>query len=610
MRRRKNNSERDAGLGKIKKTQEWFKKSVTYRGEPYTIDEEQAAAVVDESLNTIVTARAGSGKTRTIVAKIVYLIAKQKVDPEEIIAFVFNRNAAEEINDRLSEMRVDGETISGSAKIATTFHAFARKIVYDICDGRGRCQDILAEEKETYILAVVKRMIQEKKWEDKIIKFFDGNRSNEIKLAGERGKVIVDNRKLSTAEIVRFAGKMEHFIGRAQQKFLGRKEPLSEIADEYIKEYKKLNNHKMKQKERLFLEIGVECHRRYHWCLLDANRRLKGFPEYGTDFNLIVSWASTLIQRKDEGVKKMLKNKKHILIDEYQDFSQLFLAAVLAIRGVARKAKLFVVGDDWQAINRFAGSDVEYFKNFEKYFPDDVRRYEITTNYRCDQMVVDASWIFMKKSMKEKGRFYAKSRRMGKVVIVDPRFTLTDYVAERGRWIWAEDALYVRVIKPMARRKPSAYTVKYFKTLTNVIEKNRKAKDILILHRNNDLHLEDISLTQVSHALKKLLAKQGIMTEDEYDEKIQVMTMHKSKGLEAEVVIILEADEGVIPKEHPDVGIYGIFGESGETAMEDQKRLFYVAMTRAKRRLYIMHDDSNGKGFIRYLGKGIEKWEE
>ena len=98
------------------------------------------------------------------------------------------------------------------------------------------------------------------------------------------------------------------------------------------------------------------------------------------------------------------------------------------------------------------------------------------------------------------------------------------------------------------------------------------------------------------------------MSVKEFNEKVQVMTMHKSKGLEAEVVIILEADEGVIPKTHPDTQLYGVFGETEEVAWADQARLFYVAMTRAKRRLYIIHDKTAGAGFVKYLGRGVERW--
>ena len=92
-----------------------------------------------------------------------------------------------------------------------------------------------------------------------------------------------------------------------------------------------------------------------------------------------------------------------------------------------------------------------------------------------------------------------------------------------------------------------------------------------------------------------------------------MMTMHKSKGLEAEVVIILEADVGVIPKMHPDTRLFGVFGETEEVALNDQVRLFYVAMTRAKKRLYIMHEKASKRkmnGFIPYLGRMMERWEE
>ena len=130
-----------------------------------------------------------------------------------------------------------------------------------------------------------------------------------------------------------------------------------------------------------------------------------------------------------------------------------------------------------------------------------------------------------------------------------------------------------------------------------------RSLDVMILHRNNETNLEGMSLMDFARGLKWGLERIGVMTEEEFDAKVRVMTMHKSKGLEAETVIILEADEGVIPKTHPDTILYRMFGETEEVVMDDQKRLFYVAMTRAKKRLYIM---SEGGGFIKYLGKGVE----
>ena len=579
--------------------QRWFRDSVTYEGEPYVIDYEQAVAVADESLNTIVVARAGSGKTRTLVAKIVYLVAVRGVMSGEIMAFVFNANAAKEINERLAKMRVDGVAVMEGVKIASTFHAFSRKVVYKVCKGEKRCGKILAGEKEAYVLEIVRKMMGENEWKRKVVAFVKGE--DEAEFAGERGKVVDSGVVLDEEEIERFAGMMAQFINRAQQKYLGGNVTVGEVAEEY------LAANEVSERERLFIELGVECFRRYHWYLLDSKRGLGGFSEYGTDFNLIVSWASKLIVSGRPEVVKLLERKKYILIDEYQDFSQLFLAAVMAIRGVARNARLFVVGDDWQAINRFAGSDVEYFKEFERYFHGG-RRFEITTNYRCDKEVVGRARKFMAKGMGEKGEFRAFSRKMGKVMVVNPREVPCELpVVKYDRRVGSGDLVYAEMARRMLGREPKRKTVRYVKAVVELIRHEKRAQEIMILHRNNETNLEGMSLVEFTRGLKWGLEHIGVMKEEELEAKVRVMTIHKSKGLEAEMVIILEADEGVIPKMHPDTVLYRMFGETEEVALGDQERLFYVAMTRAKKRLYIM---SEGGGFVKYLGRGVERWGE
>ena len=74
--------------------------------------------------------------------------------------------------------------------------------------------------------------------------------------------------------------------------------------------------------------------------------------------------------------------------------------------------------------------------------------------------------------------------------------------------------------------------------------------------------------------------------------KVKVMTIHKSKGLEADVVIILRAINGVIPFIHPDFEIAAALSENREQGFsniaDEEKRLFYVAMTRAKEKVYVL----------------------
>lgn len=597
--------------------QKWFHESVTYKKEPFALDYEQAAAVVDNSKNTIVIARAGSGKTRTLVAKVVYLVAKCNVLPETIMVFVFNANAAREINERLAKIRVDGKTIIGDIGIASTFHAFSRKIVYENCKKELKDKKILAEEKEAYVLGILNKMVNEDEWKQRIMLFVE----EECGMSWQN-----TSEKMNDERIRKLAGMMTQFVNRAQQKYLGGDLTVGEAAKSYLEKISVnmdgRDDNERSRKEEIFIELGVEVFRRYHWYLLGFKHGLDGFNEYGTDFNLIVSWASKLILGGRSEVVMSLKEKKYILVDEYQDFSQLFLAAVMAIRSVASGARLFVVGDDWQAINRFAGSEVEYFKRFDKYFGSNCKeflisgddrmnsctKYEISTNYRCDRMIVDVARRFMVRAMKEKGKFKAFSRKNGKVVVVNPREVEVGYaLVPYDLRISVEDRILREAAERMGCVVVKRSMVQYLKTVVKIVKKNIGLSDVLILHRNNETNIGGVSLAGFGNGLRWGLDRLGILPEEKFDGFIHLMTMHKSKGLEADVVIILEANEGVIPKLHPDTLLYGMFGETLDVALNDQKRLFYVAMTRAKHRLYIL---SEGGGFMKYLGKGVERWGE
>ena len=582
-----------------KSIQKWFQESVTFEDEPYIIDLEQATAIVDDSKNTVVAARAGSGKTRTIVAKIVYLVAKKHLKPNDIMVFVFNANAAKEINARLTKMKVNGKTVINDVKIASTFHAFSRQVVYNWCGGKEKCKEILAEQKESYLSMIINQMFKENTWKSKIKSF----------LLGETSDGTLENMwqepDYLKAELDKLSKLMTQFVNRAQQKYLGSGTSLNENVKEY------LNAHLPKIREKLFIEIGTECYNRYHQCLLNHKHLLlNDFNKYGTDFNLIVSWASQLIKTKRGQTISHLNHKKYLLIDEYQDFSQLFLFAVFAIRSIATDAKLFVVGDDLQAINRFAGSEVEYFNSFEKYFGQDSQRLTISTNYRCGYEIIHAAHKFMKKALHDKGNFRAFSRYPGSITLVNLKtveieYAKTDYDKRANK----TDKQLKTIATKILSHSPKITTLKYIKIIVEIIKKNHSASDILILHRNNEMNVETLTLVQLENGLKDALKTLKIMDPDEFDQKIRIMTMHKAKGLEAEVVIILEADPGVIPRTHPDTELFTVFGETTDIALDDQKRLFYVAITRAKKKLYILHNEPIKNGFLKYLGKGLDGWQ-
>lgn len=98
-----------------------------------------------------------------------------------------------------------------------------------------------------------------------------------------------------------------------------------------------------------------------------------------------VAGGVTKFQRKlNSGDISLLR---YICIDEFQDFSNLFYRLLVAIRSVNPEVELFCVGDDWQAINGFAGSDLKFFNSFEDYIGKSRRLY-ISTNYRSANSIV------------------------------------------------------------------------------------------------------------------------------------------------------------------------------------------------------------------------------
>ena len=102
------------------------------------------------------------------------------------------------------------------------------------------------------------------------------------------------------------------------------------------------------------------------------------------------------IRKEGEG---NLANIRYLFINEYQDFSKLFYEMVVAISKINAELKLFCVGDDWQAINGFAGSDLKYFVEFSSFFPE-ARKLVISRNYRSAIKIVDVG----NKLMEGKGK--------------------------------------------------------------------------------------------------------------------------------------------------------------------------------------------------------------
>lgn len=757
---------------------EWFEKEVTEGGDkkPYCLDNEQTLAVLNTNKNTLVAARAGSGKTLTLVAKIIYLMAKYNVKSNEILTFVFNANAKNEINNRLQAIIVDNNRLLIDSEIGRTFHSFAYHVVVDVCQhtkpiilqGRERTKFIksiiaaFVDKEEIYryfrseALRIERKQFKSEeqyyntirncryqtldghqvkseaekiiadylfehdidyyyeneyvigdfypfckesdrqrlydlknKFEEEYIKpdfylpeyelFWEhwaitgeetNNEINDINSGGYIGDyqfykdkmnwkkwfygkswlnrdVVVKSHKMFTQifdmrgliETYRsLAMTREEFENYIEQKLqqvginkcrLPTKTLIEKVWDKQITTFNKLveqfidrtqqsyfrDDKELKQKiegdfderTKSFYNIAWRCYEKYqdYFAGKWTDEELESFEEfsiYNVDYNLLMKQAIGFIEDKRPEVIDDLSCKKYILIDEYQDFNKLFYEMLKGIRSIVPDAKLFVVGDNWQAINRFMGADTYYFDSFELVFPDDVARLEISTNYRCATNVIEYAKTFVSKHMGCENNYQASNVECGAAGVVSYDDEQRNKIIEMIQK--PEGKLYIdsTIVKAGKNGKLVLNNkfIWYLKKVASIIHQNSNAQKFVILHRNNNTSFYGISQDEFLKRLNMVMVRNRWMSEDEFRQKISIMTIHRAKGLQADVVILLEADAGVIPSFNPNSLLFTVFGENAETVLKDEKNLFYVAITRAKQKLYILHDamPSGKNGFL------------
>lgn len=257
------------------------------------------------------------------------------------------------------------------------------------------------------------------------------------------------------------------------------------------------------------------------------------------------------------------KKYRYIIIDEYQDTSY---TRFLLIKAILDKtdANLLVVGDDFQSIYQFTGCNLDMFLNFKEFFPD-ATIYKITNTYRNSQNLIDIAGRFIMKNPRQIEKYLKSNKKLN-----DP-------------------------IELYYTRYPSI-------TLRHIIE-SLPDGTILILGRNN----RDI-FPYLDDTMK--LDTNGFITYYSRPEKqIQFLTIHKSKGLEADHVILIHVVEGRlgIPSQVDNASILkfvSIFQEY--YPYEEERRLFYVALTRTKNKVYIISDKRCPSRFLKELSHDLK----
>ena len=284
------------------------------------------------------------------------------------------------------------------------------------------------------------------------------------------------------------------------------------------------------------------------------------------DFNDMINMATVYINDN-----KFIHNYKYIIVDEYQDISKSRYKLLLSMR-MQNKFKLFCVGDDWQSIYRFNGSDIDLIINFENYWGRSYISF-IEKTYRFTSMMATLSGNFIMKNPKQyKKNINAKLSEdyaVGFVNAYTDKFCV-DFLGER---------------------------LNNFEKNSTVFFLGRYSFDINIFKDNKDYILKYNPSEQMT----------DIVYVKRRDLKIKFLTIHKSKGLQADYVVILNnKDTGMgFPSKINDLPLVHILlsGTSDNYQYAEERRLFYVALTRSKKKTILLTVDNNKSCFIQEIEK-------
>ncbi len=451
------------------------------------LDKYQRKVVLDDSDRLLVIAGAGSGKTFTITAKIKYLIEKKNIRDYEILCLSFTNEAVDNIKYRVN-YNVD----------VLTFHKLALRILHDNNFSYTISRDTLINYIVDEYFLIDDEIVQ------KMIKEYFNNKDNY-----QSELFVLKNNIISLIKMIKCNNISIYQLERIRYRLTG-------------------------SKDKILYYFAIAIYEMYEEELASERR---------IDFDDMIIYAKELV--KKHGFKK---NYKYIFIDEYQDISKIRFELILEILKYTN-AKLICVGDDYQAIYGFSGSNLKIFLDFFKYFPSG-KRIDIKNTYRNSYELVNTSVKFIKKNP----------------------FQLRKNIHANFLFKYPIVLVYYDDFK-------TAY-----KELFDYLYLENEKKVLVLARYNKDLD----EVKKEEHT--------GIDT--------RYLTVHMAKGLEEESVVLIKFSNDYLgfPSKIENNRLLSLITDSEECVpYAEERRLFYVALTRCKKRIYILVPRDNPSIFLKEI---------
>lgn len=529
------------------------------------LDDRQRLAVSTPAAPLRILAGAGSGKTRVLTRRIAYRVATESADPRHVLALTFTRKAAGELRTRLGSLGLRDDLAAG------TFHAMAYAQLRSLWADRGQRPWTLVDRKVPIIAELLPR--------------------------GTRGR----------AAVLDVVGEIEW--AKARRVGAGDYEQAATAAD-----------------RRPGVESSVVAGVFERYEETKRSRRLLDFDD------LLDGWQRA-IARGDDFARAQRWRFRHLFVDEFQDVNPLQHAVLEAL--VGDSADLCVVGDPRQAIYAWNGADARYLVDFDRYWPRGTT-VELVDNYRSSPQVLDvASAVLNAPGARHAGVSGGASTQLRAHRPDGPAPTLTTHpddaaeaaaIARRVRdshlpgGRWGRQAVLVRtnaqtaLVEQALRTAGVPVRVRSGGGLLDQPEVRDALRDLRRTTTTFATALTDLAATAAAAgsdrdpdgpegaddraANLETLVRLGrdyaalvptadvggfvawLSTtsggDDGGGDAVEIATFHAAKGLEWPVVHLAGLEDGLVPIGHA----------RGAADAAEERRLFYVAATRAGEQLH------------------------
>lgn len=323
------------------------------------------------------------------------------------------------------------------------------------------------------------------------------------------------------------------------------------------------------ERTKLFFIICEQCYYEY-------TKRLK--EKNAIDFEDMINDSARIL--REEKIKGRKLDFKYIIVDEYQDISRQRFNLTKELSRIC-DAKIIAVGDDWQSIYAYAGSDITLFTKFTESLGYGIEL-RISKTYRNAQEIIDIAGGFIQKNVSQIKKALVSNKTIQNPIIIQTYTEEVDrdkYKGKGGKFFLVGETVE-SIIKEILSENPES--------------------SILLLGRYG---FDGYNLTKSADFI--YWEKTGNVSSKTFAEiELEFMTVHRAKGLGYDNVIIINAIDAIYgfpSKIQDDPILKYVINTDNTIDYAEERRLFYVALTRTKNRVYIVTPQQRPSTFVREL---------